>query len=60
MFYNGLLTAEQINPISPSSFFEKGKVVKNVEAEVVNPKMCKETTLEQIHQMLLKVVEDVR
>lgn len=59
MFYNGIANGgTMIKPFIAKQFFEKGKVVKNVEAEVVNPKMCKETTLEQIHQMLLKVVED--
>ena len=59
MFYNGIANGgKMIKPFIAKQFFEKGKVVEKVEAEVVNPKMCKEKTLEQIHQMLLKVVEE--
>ncbi|WP_352421316.1 penicillin-binding protein [Proteiniphilum sp.] len=59
MFYNGIANGgKMIKPFIAKQFIDKGKVVKNVEAEVVNPKMCKETTLEQIHQMLLNVVEN--
>lgn len=59
MFYNGIANGgTMIKPFIAKQFFDKGKVVKNFEAEVVNPKMCKETTLEQIHQMLLNVVTD--
>ncbi|MDR2816293.1 MAG: transpeptidase family protein [Proteiniphilum sp.] len=59
MFYNGIANGgTMIKPFIAKQFFDKGKMVENVKAEVVNPKMCKKTTLEQIHQMLLKVVED--
>ena len=59
MFYNGIANGgKMIKPFIAKQFIDKGKVVKNVEAEVVNPKMCKETTLGQIHQMLLNVVEN--
>ncbi len=57
MFYNGIANGgTMIKPFIAKQFFEKGKMVKNVEAEVVNPKMCKDTTLELIQQMLVKVV----
>lgn len=59
MFYNGIANkGVMIKPFIAKQFVEKGKVVQHFEAEVVNPNICKETTLEQIHQMLLKVVED--
>lgn len=58
MFYNGIANGgTMIKPFIAKQFVEKGKVVKKIEAEVVNPKMCKENTLEQIHQMLVNVVE---
>lgn len=59
MFYNGIANGgKMIKPFIAKQFFDKGKVVNKVEAEVVNPKMCKPSTLEQIHRMLLKVVEE--
>ena len=59
MFYNGIANdGKMIKPFIAKQFIDKGKVVENVEAEIVNQKMCKETTLEQIQQMLVKVVED--
>ena len=45
-----------IKPFIAKQFIENGKVVKNIEAEVVNPKICKESTLEEIQEMLKSVV----
>ncbi len=59
MFYNGIANGgRMIKPFIAKQFIEEGKVVKNIEAEVVNPSMCKKSTLEEIHQMLLGVVEN--
>ncbi|WP_294080216.1 penicillin-binding protein [Proteiniphilum sp. UBA5384] len=59
MFYNGIANGgKMIKPFIAKQFIDKGKVVKRVDAEVVNPKMCKPSTLEQIQKMLLKVIED--
>ncbi|MGI6073376.1 MAG: penicillin-binding protein [Fermentimonas sp.] len=57
MFYNGIANnGKMIKPYIAKQFIEDGKVVKNVEAEVVNAKMCKPETLEQIQDMLVGVV----
>jgi len=59
MFYNGIANGgKMIKPFIAKQFIEDGEVVKNVEAEVVNPMMCKETTLQQIQEMLVGVVEE--
>ena len=57
MFYNGIANGgKMIKPFIAKQFVENGKVVMNVEAEVVNPKICKDTTLEEIQEMLKSVV----
>lgn len=59
MFYNGIANGgKMIKPFIARQFVENGIVVQDVEAEVVNPQICKETTLEEIQKMLVKVVED--
>jgi len=59
MFYNGIANGgKMIKPFIAKQFIEDGNVVKDVEAEVVNPMMCKETTLQQIQEMLVGVVEE--
>ncbi len=59
MFYNGIANGgKMIKPFIAKQFIEDGKVVKNIEAEVVNPRICKPSTLEAIHEMLVSVVED--
>lgn len=59
MFYNGIANGgKMIKPFIAKKFVENGKVVKEFEAEVINPKICKETTLEEIHKMLISVVEN--
>ncbi|MDD2247748.1 MAG: penicillin-binding transpeptidase domain-containing protein, partial [Proteiniphilum sp.] len=59
MFYNGIANGgKMIKPFIAKQFIEDGKVIENIEAEVVNQKMCKETTLEQIHRMLRGVVDE--
>lgn len=59
MFYNGIANGgKMIKPFIAKQFIENGNVVKDVEAEVVNPMMCKVTTLQQIQEMLVGVVEE--
>ncbi|MFA5650440.1 MAG: penicillin-binding protein [Proteiniphilum sp.] len=59
MFYNGIANGgKMIKPFIAKRFVNEGKVVQEVQAEVVNPKICKETTLEQIQEMLRGVVEN--
>lgn len=59
MFYNGIANGgKMIKPFIAKQFVNDGKVVKEMEAEVVNPKICKDATLEQIHEMLVGVVEN--
>ncbi len=59
MFYNGIANGgKMIKPFIAKQFVNDGKVMEEMKAEVVNPKMCKETTREQVHQMLRGVVEN--
>jgi cell division protein FtsI (penicillin-binding protein 3) len=59
MFYNGIANGgKMIKPFIAKQLVEGGKVVKNIEAEVVNPKICKDTTLEVIQEMLKSVVDN--
>ncbi|MDD2298711.1 MAG: penicillin-binding protein [Fermentimonas sp.] len=59
MFYNGIANGgKMIKPFIAKKFVENGKVIKEFEAEVVNPKICKESTLEEIQKMLISVVEN--
>ncbi|NLJ01499.1 MAG: penicillin-binding protein 2, partial [Bacteroidales bacterium] len=59
MFYNGIANGgKMIKPFIAKQFVNDGKIVKEVQAEVVNPKMSKESTREQIHEMLRGVVEN--
>ncbi|MGI6572138.1 MAG: penicillin-binding protein [Fermentimonas sp.] len=58
MFYNGIANdGKMIKPFIAKKFVNEGKVVKEVKAEVVNSKMCKKTTRDQVHEMLRGVVE---
>jgi len=59
MFYNGIANGgNMIKPFIAKQFVKDGKVIKEMEAEVVNPTMCKETTLQQIQEMLVEVIEE--
>ncbi|HBG58701.1 MAG TPA: hypothetical protein DDX07_11890 [Porphyromonadaceae bacterium] len=59
MFYNGIANGgNMIKPFIAKQFVKNGKVIKEMEAEVVNPKMCKESSLQQIHDMLVGVIEE--
>ncbi|MDD2512653.1 MAG: penicillin-binding protein [Proteiniphilum sp.] len=57
MFYNAIANdGTMIKPFITKEFVKDGKVMKSMEAEVVNPQICKETTLQQIRQMLVDVI----
>ena len=59
MFYNGIANGgNMIKPFIAKQFVKDGKVVREMEAEVINPMMCKETTLQQIQDMLVGVIEE--
>ncbi len=59
MFYNGIANnGKMIKPFIAKTLLKDGRVVEKYQAEVINKKMCKETTLEQIHDMLIGVVEN--
>jgi Cell division protein FtsI/penicillin-binding protein 2 len=59
MFYNGIANGgKMIKPFIAKQLIKGGKTMKDIEAEVVNPQMCKETTLKQIHEMLIDVIEE--
>jgi cell division protein FtsI (penicillin-binding protein 3) len=57
MFYNGIANnGKMIKPFIAKQFVNEGKVVKEMKAEVVNNKMCKRSTRDQVHEMLKGVV----
>ena len=57
MFYNAIANGgKMIKPFIAKQFLENGKVIMDVDAEVVNPKICKDTTLKEIQEMLKSVV----
>lgn len=59
MFYNGIANkGKMIKPFIAKQFINDGKVVKEMQAEVVNSRMSKESTRQQIHEMLKGVVEN--
>lgn len=59
MFYNGIANkGKMIKPFIAKSLLKDGRVVEEYKAEVINKKMAKETTLEQVHDMLVSVVEN--
>lgn len=59
MFYNAIANdGKMIKPYIAKEFIKDGKVIQRMEAEVVNPKICKENTLKQVHEMLVGVIEN--
>ncbi|MGB4340766.1 MAG: penicillin-binding transpeptidase domain-containing protein, partial [Dysgonamonadaceae bacterium] len=59
MFYNGIANGgKMIKPFIAKSVVKNGKTIEKFEAEVVNPKMCKDSTLVQIREMLRGVIEN--
>ena len=59
MFYNGIANnGKMIKPFIAKTLMKDGRVVEEYKAEVINKKMCKESTLEQIQDMLVGVIEN--
>lgn len=57
MFYNGIANnGKMIKPYITKAFVRDGKVEKEFEAEVVNPMLCSEKTLNEIKDILRGVV----
>ncbi len=59
MYYNGIANnGKMIKPFIAKKLLRDGRVLEEYRAEVVNSKICKESTLEQIQEMLVGVVEE--
>ena len=59
MFYNGIANGgKMIKPFITKALMKNGKVVQMKNAEVVNEKMCSDTTLTQIKRMLEGVITE--
>lgn len=59
MFYNAIANdGKMIKPFIAKTLLKDGKVVRRYRPEVVNERICKESTLEEIRNMLLGVVEN--
>ena len=58
-FYNAIANdGKLIRPFFVKSISKNGQIVKSFETEVINPAICKPTTLRDIRSTLLGVVED--
>jgi len=58
-FYNAIANdGKLIRPIFVKSITKNGQIVKQFTTEVINPAICKPSTLEQIRSTLLGVLED--
>lgn len=59
MFYNGIANeGKMIKPFIAKKIMQNGRTIKEFEAEVINPSMCKDTTLMEIKKMLIGVLEN--
>ncbi len=58
-FYNSIANdGELIRPFFVKSVSKNGQIIKEFKTEVINPAICKPTTLREIRSALLGVVED--
>ena len=58
-FYNAIANdGKLIRPFFVKSISKNGQIIKSFETEVINPAICKPTTLREIRSTLLGVVED--
>lgn len=58
MFYNGIANdGKMIKPFFTKEFLKDGKVMKEFQTEVINPKLCSDRTLAEIKNMLKLVVQ---
>ncbi|MFT3995062.1 MAG: penicillin-binding protein [Dysgonomonas sp.] len=59
MFYNGIANnGKMIKPFMTKAFMKDGSIEEEFEPEIVNPSLCSQHTLDQIHQILRGVVTD--
>ncbi|TAF75985.1 MAG: PASTA domain-containing protein [Bacteroidetes bacterium] len=57
-FYNAVANGgKMIKPIIVKEVYRSDKLIKSYETEVLNPKICSESTLEKVVQMMEEVVE---
>ena len=57
-FYNGIANdGVMIKPIFVKSICKNGEETRQFSTEVINPALCKQTTLRKVRQMLVDVVE---
>ncbi len=58
-FYNAVANnGVMVRPKFVSDIVRKGEIVKNYSTEIINPKICSDHTLSQIHMILKRVVMD--
>jgi len=59
MFYNGIANnGKMIKPFLTKAFMKDGKVLEEFEAEIVNPSLCSEKTLNEVKDILRGVITD--
>lgn len=59
MFYNALANkGKMIKPFIAKSFYKDGKLIKEVEAEVVKSSIASQESIDLVHDMLLGVIEN--
>ncbi|NDW18158.1 PASTA domain-containing protein [Dysgonomonas sp. 216] len=59
MFYNGIANhGKMIKPFLVKDILKNGKVENEIEAEVINPKLCSDRTLAELHDMLVGVINE--
>ncbi len=59
MFYNAIANeGKMVKPFITKALMKDGRIIENYSAEVINKKICKESTREQIHDMLVGVIEN--
>ena len=59
MFYNAIANnGKMIKPFLTKSFLKDGKIIEEFKTEVINPQICSDRTLNQIHEMLVGVVTE--
>ncbi len=58
MFYNALANnGRMLKPFIAKEFYKDGKLAKEIQAEVVNPSIASQKSIDMVHDMLLGVIE---
>jgi cell division protein FtsI (penicillin-binding protein 3) len=58
MFYNALANkGKMLKPFIAKEFYKDGKLIKKIDAEVVNPSIASQKSIDILHDMLLGVIE---